>query len=110
MPAVASRMPRMLHADMSARVLALEDLGDAQPLTSLYSGAVLSADDLEQLGGYLARFTKRPPLQPTPLQPRLAQPTMAQPIGAQPRRAQPMGAQPRRAQPMGASRTGQCGD
>ncbi len=53
-PAVASRMPQLLHADMQARVLVLQDLGDAPPLTSLYSGQALPKESLQQLAGYLA--------------------------------------------------------
>lgn len=52
-PDVAAWMPTLLHADMVARVLVLEDLGDAQPLTSLYAGQKLSDHELHQLAGYL---------------------------------------------------------
>jgi 5-methylthioribose kinase len=52
-PDVATRMPQLLFADMAARVLVLEDLGDAQPLTSLYAGEAITVTDLQQLAGYL---------------------------------------------------------
>jgi 5-methylthioribose kinase len=51
---VARAMPRLLGADPAARTLVLEDLIDAQVLTSLYGGDRLSPDELAQLGRYLA--------------------------------------------------------
>lgn len=52
-PTVARQMPRLLGADPEARVVALEDLADAETLVSLYAGDVLSQGELEQLGGFL---------------------------------------------------------
>lgn len=52
-PAVVARMPRLLGADMEARVIALEDLSGVGSLDSLYSGDVLTAADVRQLADYL---------------------------------------------------------
>lgn len=53
-PSVAARMPQLLGTDMGARVLALEDLVDARSLASLYSGELLTDDEIQQLAGYLS--------------------------------------------------------
>jgi len=53
-PSVAARMPMLLYADMDARAIVLEDLGDAQPLTSIYTGDALTDADIRQLADYLA--------------------------------------------------------
>jgi 5-methylthioribose kinase len=52
-PDVASRMPRLLGADLQARALLLEDLGDATSLASLYAGDTLDQTELRALGRYL---------------------------------------------------------
>lgn len=52
-PAVSGAMPRLLGADDDARVLLLEDLGEAQDLTGLYREAELSLEDARSLGAYL---------------------------------------------------------
>ncbi len=53
LPEVAARMPQLLFSDMAARVLVLEDMGDANPLMSLYAGDSLTASDLRGLAAYL---------------------------------------------------------
>jgi len=53
-PDVASRMPDLLHADMAARVLVLEDLGNTAPLMTLYTGESLHQPELQQLARFLA--------------------------------------------------------
>lgn len=55
-PACAARMPRLLHADMAARVLVLEDLAPAQPLTSLYAGETLTPAEWGQLADFLGQL------------------------------------------------------
>ncbi len=52
-PDVASRMPQLLLADMHACVLMLDDLGDAEALTTLYSGESLQADVVHELASFL---------------------------------------------------------
>ena len=51
---VAERMPALLMADAEARVLVLEDLGEASDLSSLYGGGQLSLAEAHRLGAYLA--------------------------------------------------------
>ena len=53
-PIVARRMPELLAVDRHARILALEDLGEAKDATSIYSGGSLSQSELEDLGGWLS--------------------------------------------------------
>ena len=52
-PDVAARMPQLLLADMRACVLMLDDLGDAEALTTLYAGESLNTDDVHELASYL---------------------------------------------------------
>jgi 5-methylthioribose kinase len=52
-PTVAGSMPQLLGADPDARAVMLEDLADAQVLTSLYAGDSLSQRELAELGRYL---------------------------------------------------------
>lgn len=52
-PDVAGRMPRLLGADPQARTVLLQDLADAQSLSSLYAGDALSQQELQELGRYL---------------------------------------------------------
>ncbi len=52
-PLVARSMPQLLGADPQAHALMLEDLADAQVLTSLYAGDSLSRRELAGLGCYL---------------------------------------------------------
>jgi 5-methylthioribose kinase len=64
---VASRMPAMLAADETARMLMIEDLTPAHDCTDLYAGAPLSAADLASLVTYLKslqtiRGTDLPPV------------------------------------------------
>jgi 5-methylthioribose kinase len=51
--AVARRMPRLLGADPSARVLVLEDLGAASDCTGMYRGETLDRAELRELATYL---------------------------------------------------------
>ncbi len=53
-PAVASRMPRLLRADEAARALLLEDVEGASDLTGLYSGGELEGTTRRSLAAYLA--------------------------------------------------------
>lgn len=54
-PAVAGRMPRLLWADVDARLLALEDLGAARDFFPLYDGSLtLDPGTLDELAGFLA--------------------------------------------------------
>jgi len=52
-------MPRLLASDPDARVLVLEDFGDAGDFTSLYSGEHLSELDLDALVSYLVALHVR---------------------------------------------------
>lgn len=52
-PAVAARMPRLLGVDRAARVLVLSDLGDTGDYLHLYTGATLSADEMDALIDWL---------------------------------------------------------
>jgi 5-methylthioribose kinase len=51
--ALAAMMPRRLWFDAASRLLALEDLGAAQDLTSVYRGDELAPLELEALAAYL---------------------------------------------------------
>ena len=52
-------MPQLLASDPDARVLVLEDLGEAGDFTSLYSGERLSEADLDALVSYLVALHVR---------------------------------------------------
>ena len=52
-PAVAARMPRLLHADVVARLLVLEDVGAGADLTGIYRGAALCPEVVDALADYL---------------------------------------------------------
>ncbi len=52
-------MPKLLASDPDARVLVLEDLGEARDFTSLYSGERLSHADLDALVSYLVTLHVR---------------------------------------------------
>ncbi len=54
--AVALRMPRVIASDASARVLLLEDLGEASDFTYLYRGKLIDEDHLRTLAVYLRRL------------------------------------------------------
>jgi len=54
LPEVAAAMPRVLAADADAKVLLLEDLGEAHDLTDLYAGRQISEEELRSLAGYLS--------------------------------------------------------
>jgi 5-methylthioribose kinase len=51
--AVAARMPKLLDADADARIIVLEDLGDARDCTDLYAGATLQPGECTTLTQYL---------------------------------------------------------
>lgn len=53
-PAVVERMPRLLASDIDAKALVLEDLAPARDLSDVYTGGVLSGEDLRQLAIYAA--------------------------------------------------------
>lgn len=53
-PAVAERMPALVGADPDARVLVLEDLGEAADYTDCYGGAELERSELTGLMSWLA--------------------------------------------------------
>jgi len=63
-PVLRDAMPRLLGADSDARVIVLEDLGEAQDFTPLYRGDVLSEPDLEALVAYLATLHEPWSLEP----------------------------------------------
>lgn len=52
-PALRNAMPRLLGSDPGSRVIALQDLGDAQDFTPLYAGKTLTHADLDTLVAYL---------------------------------------------------------
>jgi 5-methylthioribose kinase len=52
-PGVADRMPRLLHADRTGRLLVLEDLGVSKDLSGIYRGAALQLDTVDTLADYL---------------------------------------------------------
>ncbi len=54
--AVALRMPRIIASDETARVLLLEDLGEAADFTHLYRGKLVDEDHLRRLAMYLRRL------------------------------------------------------
>jgi 5-methylthioribose kinase len=53
---LAARMPKFLGLDKTSHLLVLEDLGAAQDFTSLYRGAALTDEQLEELATYLSRL------------------------------------------------------
>lgn len=53
-PAVASRMPQLLHGDRRARVLVLEDLGLDGDYTGLYRGEQLEDLEIDAVAEYLS--------------------------------------------------------
>lgn len=53
-PAVASRMPALLHADADACVLMFEDLGEGADLVSLYCDGEVSEEEIDALADYLS--------------------------------------------------------
>ncbi|HSG88070.1 MAG TPA: hypothetical protein VLA56_02580 [Pseudomonadales bacterium] len=55
-PALAARMPALLHVDEAACAACLEDLGSAADHLSLYADATLSAADLDTLLAWLSRL------------------------------------------------------
>lgn len=52
-PAVADRMPRLLHHDAAAHVIVLQDLGQARDYADLYDQASLTAGELDGLLAWL---------------------------------------------------------
>ena len=63
-PELGDRMPRLIGGDASARVLILEDLGDASDFTDLYRGARLSEPALDSLVSFLRRLHALEPADP----------------------------------------------
>lgn len=57
--ALHEAMPKLLGSDRDARVLVLEDLGEARDFTSLYAGERLTDTDLEALVSYLVALHVR---------------------------------------------------
>lgn len=64
---VAQQMPGLLGADAAARVILLEDLGNANDYGSLYSSAILSQRDLDDVASYLNRLHRSTRGEPDPL-------------------------------------------
>lgn len=57
-PAVASRMPRLLHVDEHNHVLVLEDLGTAGDYTAMYRDSAMPTHDLEALLVWLSALAQ----------------------------------------------------
>ncbi|MBO0726202.1 MAG: phosphotransferase, partial [Blastocatellia bacterium] len=55
-PQLAAMMPKLLGLDTQSHIIALEDLGEAQDFTTLYHGAELDGDSLDELAVYLTRL------------------------------------------------------
>lgn len=53
-PFLAEHMPKLIALDEEARLLCLEDLGDAQDFTTIYGTGKIAADDLETLLEFLS--------------------------------------------------------
>ena len=53
LPEVAEAMPRILASDPAAKIILLEDLGEAQDFTDLYTGRRITEDELRSLARYL---------------------------------------------------------
>lgn len=51
---IAARMPRLIEVDAEARVIVLEDLGEASDFTGLYAGEELAVDTAEIFAGWLS--------------------------------------------------------
>ncbi len=60
-PAVAGRMPALLHLDTGQRTLVLEDLGVLGDYTSVYAGGAMDDGDLETLLEWLAALSRVAP-------------------------------------------------
>ena len=52
-PAASAHMPALLDADGDARIVVLDDLGEARDFTDLYAGAVISPAESATLVEYL---------------------------------------------------------
>lgn len=52
-PEVAACMPRLLATDEDARVILIEDLGEARDFSDLYAGVGIHEDELRSLASYL---------------------------------------------------------
>lgn len=55
-PAASSRMPALLDADADARIVVLDDLGEARDFTDLYAGAVIAPAECATLVEYLLKI------------------------------------------------------
>ena len=53
LPEVAAAMPRLMATDADARVIVMEDLGEAGDFTDLYSGARIKEEEIRALAQYL---------------------------------------------------------
>lgn len=53
-PRVAARMPRLIASNEDARLLALEDLGDASDFADLYQGKKIALGEIDALADYLS--------------------------------------------------------
>ena len=53
-PALQAQMPRLLGFDLQARLLMLEDVGTGSDYTGLYSGEILTSEELELLISFLS--------------------------------------------------------
>ena len=53
-PKVSRQMPELLAIDRHAKILVLEDLGEAKDATAIYSGRLLSLSEIRDLGSWLS--------------------------------------------------------
>lgn len=65
-PDVAGKMPGLLGHDPASCAIALQDLGAASDLTSLYRGDALGPDETVQLGAFLRALHELRPSAPPP--------------------------------------------
>lgn len=62
---ISRKMPKLIGIDSKSRIMALEDLGQAQDCSSIYDGETLSLVELGELTQYLADLhTVQPPNDP----------------------------------------------
>lgn len=54
LPYLAEHMPKLIAVDETARLLCLEDLGDAQDFTSIYATGKISGEEIETLLEFLS--------------------------------------------------------
>lgn len=63
-PALAARLPRLLHHDPAHHLLVFEDLAPAAGCETLYAGDTLTQKELEQLANWLAALHALRPVDP----------------------------------------------